>query len=162
VPGSSPPSPGRHVAGLEARPKGLDVSVDGARDVAETRRDHRPVGLGLGRHEVEDLADALRGRGDDVEVAQVVAGVGRRDLEFQLRRDVGLRDFVDLVDRLLGGEGGDHLLRLGHQLVVPRGRIVADLADTALDPHPDRGVGIEVDHRGDPVFGDLVDGRGGT
>ncbi len=153
---------GRHVTFRDAPAQGLDVAVDRAGDVAETLGDERPVVAGLRRHQVEDLADALRGRRDHVEVAQVVAGIGRGDLEPQFRRDVGLSDFVDLVDGLLGSQRVDDLLGLVDVAGVTGRRVVADLADAALDAHPDRGVGVEVDHRRDPVLRDLVDGRART
>ena len=109
-----------------------------------------------GRHEVEDLADALRRRGDDVEVAQVQPALVRtRGRASELGLEVASGDPVDLVDGRRCLELGEHGAGGLDVALVARGRVVARTRRCGSPtPMTVPMVGIEVDEGVDPSFGD--------
>ncbi len=64
---------------------------------------------GGGGHQVEDVADSLERRGDDVELHPVVAGLVVLDGQPEALAHRGDGDPVDLVDGLDRVEGGQRL-----------------------------------------------------
>ena len=96
---------GRHLAGrsdqpaLARREERLAVLLERVGDARHPRRDGAPLGLGARRHEVDDVADRLERRGDDVERHLVEAGgvAVLGDPESLGHRRHG--DPVDVVDR---------------------------------------------------------------
>ena len=105
-------------------------------------------------------ADVLRGRRDDVEVAQVPLGVVQLEVQAQVAREVVFRDHVDVIDRLERVEGGERRAGLvGEALVALRARVAVAVVElVAADVGAERR--LEVGERVDPGVGDLVDRRG--
>ena len=139
----------------------LDVPVDRAGHRGQARGDAFPLDGVVGRHEVEHLTDVLRGARDDVEVAEVEAGLVLLEFELELAAEVGDRDAVDVVD---GGRGAKRRERRAcrrDRTLMPVGRIVGETlvfggtADVRADAR------IEFDERVDPPLCDAIDvGRG--
>ena len=65
----------------DSLPQGFLVAFEGLGDDAEAAVDVVPVDLGFGGHEVEDVANALDGRGYDVDLAAPLAGVDELELQ---------------------------------------------------------------------------------
>ena len=98
--------PSRDCAFRDPGSERLNVAPNRVWDRSQSRRDDGPVLGRLGGHQVEDRADVLGRRGDDVQVTQVPPGVVEFEIEFQLTREVSLGDAIDVVDRLGAAERG--------------------------------------------------------
>ena len=70
-------APRRDVAAGERQTQALGVLVQRPGDVAQGGREVRPVLLSAGGHVVESVPQALYRRSDDVQAAQLLAGVGQ-------------------------------------------------------------------------------------
>ena len=146
----------------DALAEGRDVAVDRAGKRLQSRGDDRPVVGGRGRHQVEDRPELLRRGGDHVEVAQLPLRVAQLELEFELAREVELRDDVDVVGRSGRGQRRERLARLFDEALVAGRALVAE-AVVELEPADvGREARLEFGEGVDPRVGDRVDLRGGA
>ena len=90
--------------------------------------------LGRGRHQVEHLADVLHGRGDHVQLRQVLPGLGELEIQPDPLAHRVLGDAVGLVGRGDLGEVGEHLPRGVGVRLVPGGGEVVEFLLGAREP----------------------------
>jgi len=152
-------SPGAHQALACGRTKGLDVAVQGCRNLRHPDGDRHPVRVRLGRHQVEDVADCLQRAGKDVQGHLVKAcGVSLLgQAEALIHRGHGHP--VDVVD---GSSLAKSAKGLGAQVGlggVTRRREIVEVLVVTGDPQVRRGDGAQVDERIQILVGDAVDGR---
>ena len=150
------PLRGRHAVG-DAEAQRLDVAVHCLRQIGETAGDIRPVALGLRRHQVENVPDALGRGGDHVDVAHPQARGIRFEIEGQFIGQIRLGDPVDVVDYRRALELGEHSASSRDDLRVALRRQILVLVELARNTDPRGDCGVEFCECGDPVLGDLVD-----
>jgi hypothetical protein len=119
-----------------------------------------PAVVGRRVHEVEDVAQALRGRRDDVEVALPEARLDLLELEAQGAHHLGLRHDVGLVVRPSVAHPRQHRARSVGLRGDAVGGEVGVLGLASGPAQLDVQLGGEVEHGLEPLLGQLVDGRG--
>ncbi|GAA2075846.1 hypothetical protein GCM10009821_13790 [Aeromicrobium halocynthiae] len=151
---------GRGVRGGDAGPQGLLVPGQGGGDVAQSPFDGRAVVVGVVAHEVQHVADALGGGGDDVQVA------APRAVVVLLHRQLEGADQLRAGDRILGPDrlGRTHT---GQRLPggigrcgVAVGGVVGVLALTSGPTELDVHLGVQLQQGLQPAVGDPVEGSG--
>ena len=140
----------------------LDVAVDCLRQRVEARGDVLPR-LDVARgHEVEHVAQRLHGRGDVVQVPQVLAGLVQLDVQPEPLAHRGERDAVDVVRGLDRVQLAQRRAGGGVTLVVALRGQVGHLVVVAGQTHLGRGERVEGGEGGDVLLGNGIDGRGFT
>ena len=160
---------GDHLAvlpgGADAPGRGLlrqggAVAREGVGEGLQPRRDGCPVGLGPGRHQVEDLPGAVERALEDVELRAAQTGVGDLDVEADPLEERVAGDLLPHVH----GSGGAHVgERAAGQLLPGReavGGPVRQPVLVAVDADERRGDRVEGSVVLDESVGDLIDASG--
>jgi len=121
----------RHGAAAASLGEGGHVAVHGGGEGGEAGGDGLPVRRRLVGHEVEDVAHLLGRGGDDVQVAEVLAGVVEFEGQPVTLGDRRLRDRVDVVGRLEVRERGQQFALGGRAGLRPGGGEVGQLVVVA-------------------------------
>ena len=139
----------------------LDVAVQCRRDLGHSGGQRQPVRVGLGVHQVEDVADPLQRGGQDVEAHLV--DPGRVGLLVHAKTLLHRRDgdVVDVIGRGGPGKGVEGLASEACEGRMALGREVVEILLVTGNPQRGGGDGTELDQRVEVVVRDVVNlGRG--
>ncbi|CAB4909666.1 unannotated protein [freshwater metagenome] len=140
----------------DALPQRFAVTLQRSAQIAELRGDGGPIRFRLCWHQVVDVTQSLRGRGDVVEIAQMPPRSACLYSEAKFCGEICLGDAVDIVYCRCRVQGRQSSCGCGLPGGVTLGRKIAITGDVAVTAQPHAVIGVEVAESVNPLLGNAV------